>query len=61
MTTTKEPTQRMEVLVSMVRALDSGPVEYKPGDFAEFPPKDVANLIAKRIARPIGTAATIGR
>ena len=54
-------TQRMEVLVSMVRATEAGPEEYKPGDFADFPVEHVERVIAKRIARPIGAAATIGK
>ncbi len=41
----------MIVQVSMIRATETGPQEFVPGDTAEFPAEHVDRLIERRIAK----------
>jgi hypothetical protein len=41
----------LTALVSMVRATESGPQEYQPGDSIEVPTESVQRLIERRMAK----------
>ena len=41
----------LTVLVSMVRATETGPQEFRPNELAEFPAEHVDRLIERRICK----------
>ncbi len=42
---------KLIVQVSMIRATETGPQEFRPGDMTDFPQESVATLIERRIAK----------
>lgn len=51
-----DKTTKMIVLVSMIRALETGPQEFAPGDVIEVPSDHVSRLIERRIAKAFAVA-----
>ncbi len=49
--------EKVIVLVSMVRATETGPQEFVPGDTIEVPAEHVQRLVEKRIAKRIEPTA----